>query len=58
MRDSFLEGPHSDELDNMKEDVDFDLLDIDMDEFDTCMKESFDDRVVESNLFEDDDIHF
>jgi hypothetical protein len=46
--DSFLEGPHSDELANLKEDVDFDMFD--PEEFDTCMKKGVEDR----GDFEDD----
>lgn len=40
--DDFIEGPQSDELDNLKEDVDFEM--IDMDEFNTCIKDGVDDR--------------
>lgn len=40
--DTFLEGPHSDELENLKEDVEIDILDFE--EFDTCMKYGIDDR--------------
>ena len=43
-----LEGPHNDELDNMKEDVDF--VDFDMDEFNTCWKEGVDDRGFEDDV--------
>lgn len=46
--DSFLEGPQSDELANLKEDVEFEMFD--PEEFDTCMKEGVDDR----GGFEDD----
>lgn len=46
--DHFIEGPQSDELETIKEDVDF--IDFDMEEFDTCIKEGIDDR----NGFEND----
>lgn len=40
--DTFLEGPHSDELENLKEDIDIEIFDFE--EFDTCMKEGVEDR--------------
>lgn len=46
--DSFLEGPHSDELDNLKEDVNFELFD--SEEFNTCMKVGVDDRGMEDDV--------
>jgi len=45
---SFLEGPHSDELENLKEDVDFEIFDLE--EFDTCMKEGVEDRGMEDDV--------
>jgi len=46
--DDFIIGPQSDELDNVKEDIDFDLLDLE--DFDTCMKDGVDDRDMEDDI--------
>jgi len=52
--DSFLEGPHSDELEaieseNLMEDV-VDFVDFDMDEYNTCIKDGIEDRGFEDDV--------
>jgi hypothetical protein len=47
--DSFLLGPHCDELDSIAyeeahKDEDEELVDVDFEEFNTCFKEGVDDR--------------
>jgi hypothetical protein len=49
--DSFLEGPHSDELDKIEHEYHNPCFDdFDMDEFNTCYKDGVDDRSMEDDV--------